>query len=116
MMNKQYCKVGSVTPMDANTDIISLLEYQYQMSNTCFTYSSTVVYSMYVVYDNIYYDIYNNMNCTNPDPSSHHFVTRYDAQNRVPSSVLSGMAHCLPLMCAPYKECKRALSNNRVAI
>ncbi|MGB2759818.1 MAG: hypothetical protein ACSHXG_05605 [Maribacter stanieri] len=29
-MNKQYCKVGSVTPMDANTDIISLLEYQYQ--------------------------------------------------------------------------------------
>ncbi|WP_299796448.1 hypothetical protein [uncultured Maribacter sp.] len=29
-MNKQYCKVGSVTPMEANNDIISLLEYQYQ--------------------------------------------------------------------------------------
>lgn len=30
-MEKQYCKVGTVTPMEANTDIISLLEYQYQM-------------------------------------------------------------------------------------
>lgn len=29
-MSKQYCKVGSVTPMEANNDIISLLEYQYQ--------------------------------------------------------------------------------------
>jgi len=29
-MEKQYCKVGSVTPIAANTDIITLLEYQYQ--------------------------------------------------------------------------------------
>ncbi|MEP2057513.1 hypothetical protein [Maribacter litoralis] len=30
-MEKQYCKVGTVTPLEANTDMISLLEYQYQM-------------------------------------------------------------------------------------
>lgn len=30
-MSKQYCKVGSVTPIEANNDIISLLEYQYQI-------------------------------------------------------------------------------------
>jgi hypothetical protein len=29
-MEKQYCKVGSVTPIAANADIITLLEYQYQ--------------------------------------------------------------------------------------
>jgi hypothetical protein len=29
-MEKQYCKVGSVTPMAANRNVISLLEYQYQ--------------------------------------------------------------------------------------
>ena len=29
-MEKQYCKVGSVTPMTANRNVISLLEYQYQ--------------------------------------------------------------------------------------
>jgi len=29
-MEKQYCRVGSVTPIEANTNIISLLEHQYQ--------------------------------------------------------------------------------------
>ncbi|HZJ19649.1 MAG TPA: hypothetical protein VFD35_04750 [Pricia sp.] len=29
-MENQYCKVGSVTPMTANRNVISLLEYQYQ--------------------------------------------------------------------------------------
>ncbi|HET8736862.1 MAG TPA: hypothetical protein VFM69_09700 [Pricia sp.] len=29
-MEKQYCKVGSVTPMTANSNVIVLLEYQYQ--------------------------------------------------------------------------------------
>lgn len=29
-MEKQYCKVGTVKPIEANTDIITLLEYQYQ--------------------------------------------------------------------------------------
>lgn len=29
-MEKQYCKVGSVKPIAANSDIITLLEYQYQ--------------------------------------------------------------------------------------
>ncbi len=29
-MEKQYCKVGSVKPIAATTDIITLLEYQYQ--------------------------------------------------------------------------------------
>lgn len=29
-MEKQYCKVGSVTPMTANSNVIMLLEYQYQ--------------------------------------------------------------------------------------
>lgn len=29
-MEKQYCKVGSVKPIDAHADIITLLEYQYQ--------------------------------------------------------------------------------------
>ncbi|TLP80458.1 hypothetical protein [Maribacter sp. ACAM166] len=29
-MEKQYCKVGSVKPIAANADIITLLEYQYQ--------------------------------------------------------------------------------------
>ncbi|MGB7393718.1 MAG: hypothetical protein WA913_04935 [Pricia sp.] len=29
-MEKQYCKVGSVTPLTANRNVISLLEYQYQ--------------------------------------------------------------------------------------
>ncbi len=29
-MENQYCKVGSVTPITANRNIISLLEYQYQ--------------------------------------------------------------------------------------
>lgn len=29
-MENQYCKVGSVTPMTANTNVILLLEYQYQ--------------------------------------------------------------------------------------
>lgn len=29
-MEKQYCKVGSVTPLTANPDIITVLEYQYQ--------------------------------------------------------------------------------------
>lgn len=29
-MEKQYCKVGTVKPIEANTDIIMLLEYQYQ--------------------------------------------------------------------------------------
>ena len=30
IMEKQYCKVGSVKPIAANADIITLLEYQYQ--------------------------------------------------------------------------------------
>lgn len=29
-MEKQYCKVGSVKPIAATPDIITLLEYQYQ--------------------------------------------------------------------------------------
>ncbi|HEA20732.1 MAG TPA: hypothetical protein ENH87_07415 [Pricia antarctica] len=29
-MENQYCKVGSVTPITANRNVISLLEYQYQ--------------------------------------------------------------------------------------
>ncbi|MFS4467284.1 hypothetical protein [Maribacter sp. 2210JD10-5] len=29
-MEKQYCKVGTVTPMAANADAITVLEYQYQ--------------------------------------------------------------------------------------
>lgn len=29
-MENQYCKVGSVTPMTANRNVISILEYQYQ--------------------------------------------------------------------------------------
>jgi len=29
-MEKQYCKVGTVKPISANADIITLLEYQYQ--------------------------------------------------------------------------------------
>ncbi|APQ18191.1 hypothetical protein [Maribacter hydrothermalis] len=29
-MNKQYCRVGSVTPIAANADIITMLEYQYE--------------------------------------------------------------------------------------
>jgi hypothetical protein len=29
-MEKQYCKVGTVKPIAANADIITLLEYQYQ--------------------------------------------------------------------------------------
>lgn len=29
-MEKQYCKVGSVKPIAASADIITLLEYQYQ--------------------------------------------------------------------------------------
>jgi hypothetical protein len=29
-MENQHCKVGSVTPMTANRNIISLLEHQYQ--------------------------------------------------------------------------------------
>lgn len=29
-MENQYCKVGSVTPLTANRNAISLLEYQYQ--------------------------------------------------------------------------------------
>ena len=29
-MEKQYCRVGSVKPIAATQDIITLLEYQYQ--------------------------------------------------------------------------------------
>ncbi|AYN68801.1 hypothetical protein D1013_16145 [Euzebyella marina] len=29
-MENQYCKVGQVTPIEANRNAISLLEYQYQ--------------------------------------------------------------------------------------
>ncbi|ASV29159.1 hypothetical protein [Maribacter cobaltidurans] len=29
-MEKQYCKVGTVTPIAAKADVITLLEYQYQ--------------------------------------------------------------------------------------
>lgn len=29
-MEKQYCKVGQVTPIAANRNAITLLEYQYQ--------------------------------------------------------------------------------------
>ena len=29
-MEKQYCKVGSVTPIAANGDVITMLEYQYE--------------------------------------------------------------------------------------
>ena len=29
-MEKQYCKVGSSTPIAANPDALTLLEYQYQ--------------------------------------------------------------------------------------
>jgi hypothetical protein len=29
-MEKQYCKVGSVKPIAAHADIITILEYQYQ--------------------------------------------------------------------------------------
>lgn len=29
-MEKQYCRVGSVKPIAATADIITLLEYQYQ--------------------------------------------------------------------------------------
>ncbi|PHQ60486.1 MAG: hypothetical protein COC08_07205 [Maribacter sp.] len=29
-MEKQYCKVGSVTPIAADSNAITLLEYQYQ--------------------------------------------------------------------------------------
>lgn len=29
-MEKQYCKVGSVTPMTSGSQAISILEYQYQ--------------------------------------------------------------------------------------
>ena len=29
-MNKQYCKVGSITPIATNNNAITLLEYQYQ--------------------------------------------------------------------------------------
>lgn len=29
-MEKQYCKVGSVTPIAAKGNLITLLEYQYQ--------------------------------------------------------------------------------------
>ncbi|MDC6390385.1 hypothetical protein PP182_16965 [Maribacter sp. PR1] len=29
-MEKQYCKVGSVTPIAAKPNVITLLEYQYQ--------------------------------------------------------------------------------------
>ena len=29
-MEKQYCKVGSVTPMTSGSQAIALLEYQYQ--------------------------------------------------------------------------------------
>ncbi|SNR31615.1 hypothetical protein SAMN04488009_1214 [Maribacter sedimenticola] len=29
-MEKQYCKVGTVKPIAAEADIITLLEYQYQ--------------------------------------------------------------------------------------
>ena len=29
-MEKQYCKVGSVTPMTSGNQAIALLEYQYQ--------------------------------------------------------------------------------------
>ena len=29
-MEKQYCKVGQVTPITANRNVITLLEYQYQ--------------------------------------------------------------------------------------
>ncbi len=30
IMEKQYCKVGSVTPIAAKADAITMLEYQYQ--------------------------------------------------------------------------------------
>ncbi|MBQ4914338.1 hypothetical protein J8L85_07825 [Maribacter sp. MMG018] len=29
-MEKQYCKVGSVTPITAKADAVTMLEYQYQ--------------------------------------------------------------------------------------
>lgn len=29
-MEKQYCKVGTVTPIAAKPNVITLLEYQYQ--------------------------------------------------------------------------------------
>jgi methyl coenzyme M reductase subunit C-like uncharacterized protein (methanogenesis marker protein 7) len=29
-MEKQYCKVGTVTPIAAKADAITMLEYQYQ--------------------------------------------------------------------------------------
>ncbi|WP_281542650.1 hypothetical protein [Maribacter aestuarii] len=29
-MENQYCRVGTVTPIAANADAITLLEYQYQ--------------------------------------------------------------------------------------
>ncbi|MBC6998228.1 hypothetical protein [Cytophaga sp. FL35] len=29
-MENQYCKVGQVTPIEANRNVINLLEYQYQ--------------------------------------------------------------------------------------
>jgi len=29
-MENQYCRVGSVTPIEANRNMIHLLEYQYQ--------------------------------------------------------------------------------------
>ncbi|MFT6934850.1 MAG: hypothetical protein ACJAUQ_001241 [Maribacter sp.] len=29
-MEKQYCRVGTVTPIAANADAITMLEYQYQ--------------------------------------------------------------------------------------
>ncbi|MFC4094474.1 hypothetical protein [Euzebyella saccharophila] len=29
-MENQYCKVGQVTPIEANRNAINLLEYQYQ--------------------------------------------------------------------------------------
>ncbi|MFS4416695.1 hypothetical protein [Maribacter sp. 2307ULW6-5] len=30
-MEKQYCRVGSVTPLAATTDAVHLLEHQYQL-------------------------------------------------------------------------------------
>ncbi|MFS4456171.1 hypothetical protein [Maribacter sp. 2304DJ31-5] len=30
-MEKQYCKVGTVTPIAATADAITVLEYQYQI-------------------------------------------------------------------------------------
>ena len=30
-MEKQYCKVGTVTPITAKTNAITMLEYQYQI-------------------------------------------------------------------------------------